>query len=234
MQVTTNVKLIKRRADMGKYASLGGLAVLVAGFAASFQQNLIWISLVAVIVGFLLAQFGNYSLRRWGRAPRPDQILEMSLKGFDDRYHFYAWALPVPYVLLSPQGVHVFVTRDQTGQISVNGSQWRSKLSLGKILLFFGQEGLGNPTAEALETAGRLDTWIKANLPDVSAPVQPAVVFIDERAQLQITEPTVPVLEAKGLKKWLRSSKGEALKPADYKALEGLFNANAEYVSKKK
>ena len=40
-------------------------------------------------LGFLLAQYGNYNLRRYGRSPRPDQILEESMKGFDDRYHLY-------------------------------------------------------------------------------------------------------------------------------------------------
>ena len=105
MQVTTNEKLIRRRSKLGTYASLGGLGVLVAGFVASFQQNLIWVSLIAIVVGFILAQYGNYSLRRWGRSPRPDQIIETALKGFDDRYHYYAWSLQMPYVLLSPQGI---------------------------------------------------------------------------------------------------------------------------------
>ncbi len=49
MQVTTNDKLIRRRSKLGTYASLGGLGVLVAGFVASFQQNLIWVSLIAIV-----------------------------------------------------------------------------------------------------------------------------------------------------------------------------------------
>ena len=82
MQITTHEKFIKRRSRLGTYASLGGLAVLIAGFVASFQQNYIWVSLIAIILGFVLAQFGNYSLRRWGRSPRPDQIIETALKGW--------------------------------------------------------------------------------------------------------------------------------------------------------
>ena len=54
MQVTTNEKLIRRRSKLGTYASLGGLGVLVAGFVASFQQNLIWVSLIAIVLGFIL------------------------------------------------------------------------------------------------------------------------------------------------------------------------------------
>ncbi len=235
MQVITNTKLIRRRARLGTYAALGGVGVLVVGMIASLRpQQYIWVSLVAILIGFILAQFGNYNLRRYGRTPRPDEVLETALKGFDDRYHLYAWSLPTPYALLTPNGVYVFVARDQTGQITVKGSQWKSKLTLGKALMFFGQEGMGNPTGEALEAAGRLGKWIKDRLPEVSPGLQPVVVFIDDRAQLQVSEPAVPVVDAKSLKKWLRGpGKGENLKSTDYKALEDLLTANAEAVSKR-
>jgi hypothetical protein len=225
MQVTTNVKLIQRRSRLGTYASLGGLAVLIAGFVASFQQNLIWVSLIAIVFGFILAQYGNYSLRRWGRSPRPDEIIETSLKGFDDRYHYYAWSLQMPYVLLSPQGVYIFTVRDQAGQVSVNGAQWKSKFTILKLLTAFASEGLGNPTKDALDSADRLTGWIKGKLPEFAGTVQPIIVFIDPRVQLQITEPTVPVMAPKDLKKWLRGAgKGEMLKGADLKTLEQAFN----------
>ncbi|MDQ1301944.1 MAG: hypothetical protein QG637_1866 [Chloroflexota bacterium] len=230
MQITKHEKFIQRRSRLGTYASLGGLAVLVAGFVASLQQNqsLLWVSLIAIVIGFILAQFGNYSLRRWGRSPRPDQVIETALKGFDDRYHYYAWALPQPYVLLSPQGIHLFIVRDQTGQISVNGAQWQSKFNITRLLMAFAQEGLGSPTSEAQDAAGRLTAWIKTKLPEFSAPVQPIIVFIDPRAQLQITEPVVPVVEPKNLKKWLRGTgKGDTLKNAELRALEEVFAAAA-------
>jgi hypothetical protein len=228
MRVTTNEKLIKRRSRLGLYASLGGVGVLVIGMIASFQQQYMWVSLVAIVVGFLLAQFGNYNLRRWGRAPRPDQVLETSLKGFDDRYHFYAWAGPAPYLLLSPHGVYSFVVRDQTGAVSVNGNRWNTRMTVGRLLTWFAQEGLGNPSEEATAMAARLNDWLRAKRPDVAAAAQPAVVFIDERVQLTINEPTVPVLEAKNMKKWLRGAgKGDNLKAADLRAIEELLDANA-------
>jgi hypothetical protein len=228
MQVTTHEKYVRRRGRLGTYASLAGLGVLIAGFAASFRQDLLWVSLIAIVLGFVLAQFGNYSLRRWGRSPRPDQVIETALKGFDDRYHYYAWSLLQPYVLLSPQGIYTFIVRDQTGLVSVNGSQWKSKFNITKVLMAFAQEGLGNPTQEAQDNAARLTAWIKSKLPDFTGAVQPIIIFIDPRAQLQITEPTVPVLEPKGLKKWLRGSgKGDTLKSAELRTLEELFNAEA-------
>lgn len=235
MRVTANTKLIRRRSRLGMTASLAGIAVLAAGMFASFgfreQAQLVWVPLVSLVIGFLLAQFGSYNLRRWGRSPRPDQVLEESMKGFDDRFHFYAWSLPAPYVLLSPQGVYTFVTRDQSGQITAKGSIWKTKFSLARSFLFFSQEGLGNPTEEARVQAARLQEWLRNKLPDVQANVQPVIVFIDPRATLDITDPVVPVLDAKNMKKWLRGSgKGDTLKLVDFRALETLFAETAAAV----
>lgn len=228
MRVTTNTPLIQRRAKFGTYASLGGIAILGAGMFASFRPNLMWLSLLALLAGFALAQYGNYNLRRYGRTPRPDQVLADGMKGFDDRYHLYSWLLPAQFVLLSPQGLFTFITRDQTGEITNTGAQWRSKFSLGRILLVFSQEGLGNPSQEAQAAANKLTSWVHQKLPEVNVTAQPIVVFIDPRAQLQVNDPAVPVLDPKGMKKWLRGAgKGDTIKPADLRALEALFDEAA-------
>jgi hypothetical protein len=230
MRVTTNDKLIGNRRRLGTYATLGGLGILVVGMLASIRPQAsqsIWISLGALAIGFLLAQLGNYNLRRYGRSPRPDEVVETALKGLDDRHHFYAWSLPAPYVLLSPQGVYSFVTRDQSGKVSVTGSQWHTKFSLSRLLMF-AQEGLGNPTRDALDNADKLGKWIAQEVSGLDIQVVPAIIFIDERTQLTATDPTVPVLDPKGLKKWLRGpGKGPNLKSADYRRIQALFDAKA-------
>jgi hypothetical protein len=212
---------------MGTYASLGGIAVLAGGMVASFQPQFVWVSLIALIAGFLLAQFGNYNLRRYGRSPRPDQIVAESLKGFDDRYHLYSWTLPAPHVLLTPHGLYAFVTRDQNGQITNNGSQWKTAFSIGRALLMFSQEGLGNPSRDAQEAATKVTEWVRSKLPESTVTAQPAIIFTDPRAQLALTDPAVPVLDTKGVKKWLRSGKPEFIKNAEYRQLETLFDEAA-------
>ncbi len=195
---------------------------------ASFQPKFVWLSLVALILGFLLAQYGNFNLRRYGRSPRPDQILEEGMKGFDDRYHLYAWSLPSPFVLLTPQGLYAFTTRDQTGKVSVNGSQWKSAFSITRVLMMFSQEGMGNPSQEAQTNATKLTQWIRTNLPDSTVTAQPAIVFLDPRVQLEVTDPVIPVLDAKGIKKWLRGGgRTDNLKTAEYRALETLLDEAA-------
>jgi hypothetical protein len=232
MRVSRNEKFIKRRARLGSYATFGGLGVLMLGMIATFQVNkypwAMWASMGALLVGFLLSQVGSYYMRRWGRTPRADQIVERELKGLDDRFHFYAWALPMPQVLLSPQGLYSIETRDQTGDISVTADRWQSKTGLARVLLAFGQEGLGNPSRDAEANAAWLVSLIQRQLPDNHAPVQPVVVFTNEKARLHIDGPTVPVLDAESLKRWLRGSgKGEPLKTADYRAIEAVLDAQA-------
>jgi hypothetical protein len=228
MRVSRNVKLIKQRARLGTYATFAGLGILVAGMIASFQQKWLWVSLAALLLGFFLSQIGSYNLRRWSRSPRPDEVVETELKGFDDRYHLYSWALPAPHVLLSPQGIYTFETRDQTGQIGVTGDKWNTKFSLGKTLLLFGQEGLGNPSRDAQDNAAKVQKLIQTALPETSIQVQPVVVFIDKRAQLLLDSPSVPVLPADDIKRWLRGSgKGDTIKTADYRAIEEALDAKA-------
>jgi hypothetical protein len=229
MQVSRNDKLITRRNKYAGYATLAGLTCAIGALAGFFflQQNiLIWT--VGIILSLLFSAYGNYAMRRWGRPPRPDQIIEKELKGLDDKYHLYAWNLPVPYVLLSPQGVYAFATRDQGGKVTVNGSRWSSKFNVARIFFAFAQEGLGNPGAEAADQAGRLEKWIKTKSPEMQASVQPVVLFLADNVQLTISEPAVPVMQVEGLKKWLRGTgKSTTLKNADYRALEQLFESAA-------
>jgi hypothetical protein len=220
--------MIARRSRLGMTVSIVGIAVLAGGMIASFRPQLIWASMLALVLGFVLAQIGSYNLRRWGRSPRPDQVLQEAMKGFDDRFHFYAWSLPAPYVLLSPQGLYAFVTKDQSGQVSVNGKTWKTRFNLGRALLMFAQEGMGNPSDEAEITAKKLNDWLHTKLPESTTTVQPVIVFIDPKVELNATEPTVPVLEPKAMKKWLRGSgKGDNIKMVEYKALETVLDEAA-------
>jgi hypothetical protein len=227
MQVSRNDKLITKRNKYAGYATLAGLICAIGALAGFFflQQNiLVWT--VGIILSLLFSAYGNYAMRRWGRPPRPDQVIEKELKGLDDKYHLYAWNLPVPYVLLSPQGVYAFATRDQGGKITVNGSRWSSKFNAARIFFAFAQEGLGNPGAEAADQAGRLEKWIKTKMPEMQGSVQPVVLFLANNVQLTISEPAVPVMQVEGLKKWLRGTgKGTTLKNAEYRALEQLFES---------
>ena len=85
MQIVTNESLIKRNARIGQVTSIAGLGVLVAGMIISFTRPELFVwSLVALLAGFTLSQIGISFGNRWGRRPRPDEVLDASLQGLDD------------------------------------------------------------------------------------------------------------------------------------------------------
>ena len=233
MRVVVNEPLIRRRGRIGQVVSWLGLGILLAGMIVSFRANpaqpdyarWIGLSLVCLAVGFIAANIGGYFMRRWGRRPRPDELLASALKGFDDRHVLFAWSVPAPLTLLTPRGLYVFATRDQGGTVYHDGQRWRQPWGLRRLLTFFAQEGLGNPTADALDDAERLRRFIASNLPDLAeVPIYPIVVFLHPQTDLQVNNAKVPVMPVKKLKTYLRGEgKGEPLQAEHRHALAALF-----------
>jgi len=217
MYIHLNEKLIAQRAKIGRYASGIGLVVLLIGMIVTFRgPQYVWVSFGCLMIGLIASQVGTYHMRRWGRSPRPDEMLARSLKGLDKRYHFYAWLLPADYVLLSPGGVFVFVAKDQTGEVEYRNGRWRQPFTWGRVLTFFAQEGVGNPEREAEAQVTRMERFIAERLSEEEAaaiPVQGVVTFLAANAQLRLVdEPAVPVLHVKQLKDYIRTrSKGGRL-----------------------
>ncbi len=230
MRVVTNEKFIQRRARIGNIASWVGLGVLIIGMVASFRPQYIYIAFASLAIGFLAANIGTYQLRRFGRNPRPDQVLSRAFKGFDDRYVFYAWVLPSPYVLLGPAGLFVFVTRDQGGRVICEGSRWRQPFRISRIFTALGQEGLGNPTKELLAEIEHMQRWLADHLPEEEVPpIQGAVVFIHPKVQLELDDVAVPVVTANKLRSWLRNrAKKRVLNEQQRQTLEKLFEAEGK------
>ena len=103
MRILSNEKLIKRNARIGAIASLGGLAILVVGLVVSFNRiDQIALAWAALLGGFILTQVGLYFGNRWGRRPRPDEMLDTGLKGLNDQYSIYHYNSPVSHLLLGP------------------------------------------------------------------------------------------------------------------------------------
>jgi len=231
MHIHLNEKMIARRAKVGRYASGIGLVVLVIGMIATFRgPQYVWVSFGCLMIGLIASQVGTYHLRRWGRSPRPDEMLTRNLKGLDKRYHFYAWLLPADYVLLGPGGLFVFVTRDHMGEVEYRDGRWRQPFKWTRLLTLFAQEGLGNPEREAEAQAIKMKRFIAAHLPEEEAaavPVQGVVIFLAPNAQLKLVdEPGVPVMHVKQVKNYIRSrGKGEKLPAELRRKLEDLFEA---------
>ena len=166
MNIVRNDKTIKRNSRIAQFTMLGGLVVLAAGMFISFRYpEQFALSLGALMVGFLLSQVGIYFSNRWGRRPRPDELMDQALKGLDNKYTLYHYCTPVSHLLVGPSGVWILLPYYQRGKITYYNGRWRQKGG-NAYLKIFAQESLGRPEMEMAGEMDSLKAYFKKILPD--------------------------------------------------------------------
>lgn len=213
MKIVTNERLIRRNTRIAQIASFSGLLVLISGLIISFtRQELISISFAALLVGFLLSQVGIYFTNRWGRRPRPDELLNQALKGFDNKYSIYHYITPASHLFVGPAGIWVILTRHQRGTISYSKGRWRMKGGgiIQSYLRIFAQENLGRPDLELMNEVSNIQKYLGERLPDGNVPpIDTVLVFLNDNAEIVISDednPAAPTLKIKKLKEFLRKA----------------------------
>jgi hypothetical protein len=227
MQVYRNDQLIQRRAKLGRYANLGGMGILLLGLILnlSMQTEGLLLSMLALIVGFALYQVGMYYTLRFGRPDRPDQILQKSLKGFDNRYLLFQYTGPAGNVLVTPNACFAFTIKMQGNGIQYRNGKWKHNLGWQKWFLWLAGDSLGNPTKEAVAEAEVLRRFIAKKLPGLEVPIQPVILFGNATAEVDAGDSAVPALHFKKVKDWLRGpGKSGDLKPGARDQLIGLLS----------
>ena len=211
MRIITNERLARRNRRIATYLFFFAFGFLILSFLltgnfirpddARLAALLPILSLVVLPLALISALVSSRMTNLWLRRPRPEEEIAAHLRGFGDRSAFFSYHhFPARHVLVCPQGVFAIITRYQDGAYRVQGESWRTRNSpFGRVLSFFRMDGLGNPTAEARRAALKLQERVDEIAPDI--PVQPLIVFISERARLEIEEPAVPVLRAQAKQK---------------------------------
>jgi hypothetical protein len=231
MNIVRNEKLIKRNSRIAQYTLLGGLLVLAGGMFISFRYpQQFALSLGALMLGFILSQVGIYFSNRWGRSPRPDEQIDLALKGMDRKYSLHHYTTPASHLLLGPSGMWVLLPYYQRGTIVFEKGRFKQRGG-NFYLKIFAQEGLGRPEMEAAGEVESLNNFLKKRLPEDSLPpVQAALVFTNPRAAIDIPEDANPPVEAvllKDLKDLVRKgSKNKSLSPEKVKLIEDALGVN--------
>ncbi len=216
MNIIINERLIKRNRRIGLAATLAGLVVLGVGMYISFRQpDYFLYSLLALLVGFLLSQVGIYFSNRWGRSPRPDEMLSQSLKGLDKKFTLYHYTSPVSHLLVGPSGLWILQPRIQKGEISYSKGRWRQKGG-NLYMKIFAQEGLGRPDLDIAAETRAMEKYLSDVMPEEELPSpEAALVFLHPDANINISEDETPPAEtfhASKLKDFIRkSSKNKTL-----------------------
>lgn len=229
MRIISNTKLIKRNSKIGRYTTIASLLVLVGGLLLSFSNPVddptgnsttVMLSFAALFVGFLLSQVGIYFGNKFGRSPRPDELITSSLKGLDDRYFLYHYVTPVAHLLVGPAGIWIINPFSQRGKIIYNSEKKRWQQQGGNFIMkIFGQEGMGRPEQENYGLYQDLSKYIKkevsiANLPEP----QLLMVFVDPKVSLQVSESPVPAMPLEKMKDFIRKQSKDPTFP--YQSIE--------------
>ena len=215
MDITTNERLINRNARIGQITSIIGLVVLAGGMFISFTRpEYFTISLIALLVGFGLSQIGIYFGNRWGRRPRPDEILNTALKGLDGRYSLYHYSTPTSHLLVGPAGVWILMPRQQAGTITYDESKKRWRQKGGNLYLkIFAQENLGRPDLEIGSELHAISSFLEKNLPEEEVPdVNAALILTNEKVVVDADNAPAPTLDVRKLKDFIRkTAKGKPI-----------------------
>ena len=194
MNIYTNEKLVKRNALIAQVSMFGGLAVLAGGMIISFRDPARYfnLSLLALALGFILSQVGIYFTNRYGRKPRPDQLLNIALKGLDGKYTLYHYMNASSHVLVGPSGVWVLLPRYQRGTVTYSKGRYRQRSGglLQNYLKIFAQEGLGRPEMDVQNEKENLKIWLTKRMPEDSKipDIQAALVFTNDNVKIDIPE----------------------------------------------
>jgi hypothetical protein len=213
MKIIKNEKLIKRNGTIGQWTTLGGIGVLALALYLNFTRpDLVFYTTASLIVGFILTQVGMYFSSRWGRSPRPDELLDAALKGLPGDMTIYHYISPVPHLLIGTAGMWILQPYHQRGKVTYTKNRWR--LSGGGFMQaymsIFGQEGLGRPDTEVANGIDMVRNYFKKRSDEIELPeVHAALVFTNDQAEIDTQDAPIPVLKLKQLKDFFRQKTKE-------------------------
>ena len=217
MKIVSNSKLIRRNAAIGKYTVFGAMAILALGLYITFKMpTQLLYSMGCLMLGFILSQVGTYYSNRWGRSPRPDELINKCLKGLGRDYTIYHYVTPAHHLLVGPAGVWVIMPYLQKGIITYERKRWRIKGGgfVQSYLRVFGSESLGRPD---LESEGEVDATtrhLKRLFPEgMAAPqVNAVLLFANPQAELKVDDAPLPAKTAADLRDYIKDqARGEGI-----------------------
>jgi hypothetical protein len=208
MRIETNLRLAQRNRRIAHFLFFFSMAVLIGGFIIANTQLTstdrespvfalsLFLPWVVLPIGFICTILSVRMTNLWIRKPRPEEAIRDGLKGISKKsvlYNYYHF--PARHVLIAPQGVFAMVTRFQEGKFRVDGDKWTTPSGFfGGFMRFFRRDGIGDPTQDALKAAAYIKSLLDKKTQGIE--VQPLIIFVDPRANVEIVNSSVPVLYA--------------------------------------
>jgi hypothetical protein len=207
MRVITNEVLYKRNARVALAGNLLGMLLLVASIYVLFLAPEDFGRYVLFLIGGgIFTQVGLY-FNRWNK--RPDRALGRSLKSLDNSFTLYNYTSPASHLLTGPSGLWLLLPRHTRGTITYDPKRRKWIASNVKLSQRLGQESIGNPLQEATIEAEALDRWLAKYWKGKPVQVSAALVFVDEKTDVEVATAPLPTASIKKLKQIILKPQGE-------------------------
>lgn len=206
MKKVINESLISRNKKIGNILTILGAAILIGGLILNIRPDptRTLLSLVALIVGFVLAQISSYFVSRFVRSPRFDEIIADNLSKLNNDYSFFVYESPVPMLLTGPHGLWIPIPLTASGEIFYDG-KWKQRGG-NFFLKLFGQETLGKPERDIQSRENQVLHYLEEKLDkDEIPPINSVLISLHPKATIGDVEtaPT-PIVTVDALRRLIR------------------------------
>lgn len=213
MKIYSNDKLIKRNKFLSRLTLIFGLVFMGFAFFTLFNAEanspLFIPSLISGAIGIILATINIPLSARFGVSPRPDELIDTSLKGLDNAYALFHYTTAIPHILAGPTGIWLINTYMVQGRVIYNfdKKKWKLYKSGGFISKLFGTENIGNPTLEAEATIHDFKKLLNSigEIPSLPEAI-PLALFISKDITIEADEAPLPALSLEKLKSYIRKN----------------------------
>lgn len=225
MRISNNNKLIKRNKTISQIVLYSALGLLTLSFLWSMQNTdstKVTTSYLILIPAYILVQVSMHMANKWGRSPRPDEIVISSLKGLNNQYSLYNYSTGVSHLIVSPAGIWIIKPYHHSGEISYNSdkNRYKQKGGGGFIMKLFAQESIPNIEHETKNVLNDYQKYLNSN--NINIDIEPKVVnlFYSEKVDVRANNAPNLSIPVDKLKDYLRqAAKKSSISDADLKKI---------------
>ncbi|OJX41397.1 MAG: hypothetical protein BGO78_01305 [Chloroflexi bacterium 44-23] len=192
MKIVIDQKMVSRYGKIGSILRWVSIGFLALGVYAIFtpaifnNQNLVSLYFGAMILGVIASSVSNQLTTRYGRSPRPDEMLDKSLKGLDDKFTLYHYEFSVPHLLVGQTGLWSLIPTYADGKIiyDENKKTWIRK---GGSFMnrFLSREPFTRPDREIANQKKDLVKFLKSKGISEEFSLQGALVLLNKNATIE-------------------------------------------------
>lgn len=231
MRIVRNVGYVQRRKKFARLSALAGFLLLSGTFFVALRPGLLLIAYALLFGGFILFNMGMQQVGKWSRTPRNDQMIDNQLSSLSERYALIHFAQVgkrvVEHMLVHPGGVVVMTAKELPGEIIGKNGRWRK--GGGGLRRIFGFSGpqLGQPSVETQQGIAAVEAVLAEAQLEVD--VSGAIIFVNPRAELDVTDPDFPAIYGEELPQFVRDlPEDESLRATDRQALIDLLSVGEQ------